>query len=198
MELLRHGKRLGRSKIHCDNESRFFENGKSDFMTTKMTTRVLAALATIFILAGPAMADTSIHAEFTADYDRIRPEPYPGIHLKNSLDVTLSGVGNVDEKNTREAGKMSDNQSGVKILGQKSPDGGPSWRVAAPDRLERIINQPQSVTTMTIEVSGTSCKFDVQFKLKPGFDEFMFKQVRNGQMGYFTEPKVSSTSCSIK
>jgi hypothetical protein len=143
-------------------------------------------------------ADTHIQATFTADYDRIRPEPHPGIHLKNTLEVTLSGLNEVKEKNTRQTGNMSDNQKGMKILGQKASDGGSSWTVAGPNRLERVVNHPQSTTTMTIEVSDTSCKFNVQFKLKPGFNEYMFKQVRNGKMGYFTEPKVSSTACSIK
>jgi hypothetical protein len=164
---------------------------------TIQTTRVLAALATTFILAGPAMADTVIHAEYTAHYDRIRPDPYKGINLKNALDVTLSGVGNIEEKNTREAGQVSDQFKGMRILGQKS-DQGSSWRVAGPDKLERLVEGPQSTTTMTIEVSGTTCKFNVEFKLKQGFNEYMFKQIRNGQMGYFTEPKVSSTTCTIK
>ena len=155
--------------------------------------------AAVIALPAPVMAaDTQITATFTADYDRIRPDPYPGIHLKNTLEVTLSGVNQVKETNTRQTGPLSDNQKGMKILGQKSPDGGSLWTVAGENRLERVVNGPQSTTTMTIEVSGTSCKFDVKFKLKPGFNEYMFKQVRNGEMGYFTEPKVSSTTCTIR
>jgi hypothetical protein len=167
-------------------------------MTPQNLILVWTTLAAVCFLASPVMADTAIRAEFTADYDRIRPEPYPGIHLKNTLNVTLSGVSGVKESNTRQTGNMSDNQGGMKILGQKSSDGGSSWHVAGPNRLERVVDQPQSVTTMAIEVSGAACKLDVQFKLKPGFTEFMFKQVRNGKMGYFTEPKVSSTTCSIQ
>jgi len=98
-------------------------------------------------------ADVAIRAQFTADYDRIRPEPQPGIHLNNTLNVTLSGVNTVTESNTRQAGKLSDNQSGMKILGQQSSDGGSSWKVAGPNRLERVISHPHSVTSMTIEVS---------------------------------------------
>lgn len=148
----------------------------------------------------PALADdTQIQAAYTATYDRIRPDPYRGINLKNTLEVTLSGVNEVQEKNTREAGNLSDNQKGMKVLGQKSPDGGgSSWRVIGPNKLERVADQPQSTITMTIEVSGKSCKLDVLFKLKPGFNEYMFKQIRDGKMGYFTEPKVTSTTCSIK
>src|ERR1043166_7272789 len=158
---------------------------------------LVAIAATAFPI--PAMAaDTQIHATYTADYDRIRPDPYKGIHLKNTLEVTLSGVNEVKEANTRQTGNISDQQKGLKILGQKSPDGGSSWTVAGPSKLVRVVNSPQSTTTMTIDVDGTSCKFDVKFELKQGFTEYMFKQVRNGQMGYFTEPKVSSTTCAIK
>jgi hypothetical protein len=158
---------------------------------------LLAAIAVTLPI--PVMAaDTHIQATFTANYDRIRPEPHPGINFKNTLEVTLSGLNEVKEKNTRQAGNLSDNQKGLKILGQKSSDIGSSWTVAGPNRLERVVNSPQSTTTMTIEVSDKSCKLDVQFKLKPGFNEYMFKQIRNGQMGYFTEPKVTSTTCSIK
>ena len=85
-------------------------------------------------------ADTHITVTFTADYDRIRPDPYPGIHLENTLEVTLSGVNEVRENNTRQAGNMSDKPKGMKILGQKSPDGGSQWKVAGENRLERVIN----------------------------------------------------------
>jgi hypothetical protein len=174
-------------------------NTESDLMRLSYLKLLSTVIAVAAIFPTSIMAaDTKILATFTADYDRIRPDPYPGIHLKNTLEVTLSGLNEVKEKNTREAGNLSDNQKGLKILGQKSPDGGSSWTVAGPNRLERVVNHPQSTTTMTIEVSETSCKFNVQFKLKPGFNEYMFKQIRNGQMGYFTEPKVSSTTCSIK
>lgn len=159
----------------------------------------IAALALLSVSAVtvPALADTQIHAEYTANYDRLRPDPHTGIHLKNGLDVTLSGSNNVQESNTRQTGKLSDNQSGRKILGQKSSEGG-SWRVIGPNRLERTINNVQNVTVQTITVSGSSCTLDVQFKLKPGFSEFTFKQVRNGKLGYFTQPKVQSTSCTIR
>ena len=51
-------------------------------MTPQNSILVWTTLAAARMLASPVMADTAIRAEFTADYDRIRPEPYPGIHLK--------------------------------------------------------------------------------------------------------------------
>lgn len=173
-------------------------NAENDLMKPNLPGH-FAVIAIAAVLSAPATAeDTHIQATFTASYDRIRPDPYRGINLKNTLEVTLSGVNEVKEKNTREAGNVSDNQKDMKILGQKSPDGGSSWSVAGPNKLERVVDQPQSTVAMTIEVSDKTCKLDVQFKLKPGFKEYAFKQIRNGKMGYFTEPKVTSTTCSIK
>lgn len=163
------------------------------------STLVSAAFAALCIVTSPAIAaDTNITAEFSAVYDRIRPDPLTNINLKNTLEVTLSGTSEVKESNTRDAGTMADNQKAIKILGQKSPGGGASWTVAGPNRLERTVDLPQSTTAMSIEVSGTTCKFDVEFKLKPEFTEYKFKQIRNGEMGFFTQPKIQSTKCTIK
>jgi hypothetical protein len=96
---------VGEQQIHAISGRGFFENGKCSLMTMQHATRMWMALATTLMLAGPALADTKIHAEFTADYDRIRPDPYRGIHLNNSLEVTLSGVGNVDEKTPARPGR---------------------------------------------------------------------------------------------
>jgi hypothetical protein len=167
--------------------------------TLRNSILISAAFAALSSLAFPAMAaDTQITAEFSAVYDRLRPDPLTNINLKNTLEVTLSGTSDVKESNTRDAGTMADNQKALKILGQKSPGDGSSWTVAGPSRLERLVDAPQSITTMTIEVSGATCKFDVVFKLKPGFTEYKFKQIRNGEMGFFTEPKIQSTKCTIK
>ena len=51
---------------------------------------------------------------------------------------------------------------------------------------------------MTVTVDGTTCKFDIQFKLKPGFKEFTFVKIMDGKIGYFTKPKVQTTTCTIK
>jgi hypothetical protein len=104
----------------------------------------------------------------------------------------------VQESGARQAGSASDQQDARKILGQRSSDGGTAWTVAGPDKLVRTQDAPQSTLTMTIAVNDKACTLTVEFKLKPGFKEFMFKQIRNGKMGYFTEPKVGSTTCSIQ
>jgi hypothetical protein len=139
-----------------------------------------------------ANAETLIHAEYTATYDRLRPNPYKGIYLNNKYDVTLTDKNTVEETNTRAAGKFSDSKTSSTKLGS----GG--WEVLADNKLKRTFDQPQSTLEMTIAVEGSTCKLDVQFKLKPGFKEFAFKKIMDGKIGFFTQPQVQSTSCSIK
>ena len=51
---------------------------------------------------------------------------------------------------------------------------------------------------MTVTVDGKACKLDVQFKLKPGFKEFAFIKIMDGKIGYFTQPVVQTTTCTIQ
>jgi hypothetical protein len=107
-----------------------------------------------------ALADTQIHAEYTAQYDRIRPDPYRGINLKHSFDVTLSGTSEVTESSKRQTGPMSDTHGNRSVLGQRSTDGNTVWRVAGPDRLERTVHGPQSILTMSIVQARCSLRFE--------------------------------------
>jgi hypothetical protein len=159
----------------------------------------VAAVCSVAFVSVPAKADPQIHAEYVAVYDRLRPDPFRDIHLRHSFDVTLSGENAVSETGTRAAGASADQHSARTILGQRNSDGDSvNWTVLGPDKLQREIEGPQHVMTMTIAVTGANCTLEVEYKLKPGFKEFKFRQLRNGQMGFFTQPKITETKCSIK
>jgi hypothetical protein len=150
------------------------------------------AAVTLLTLTTLAFADdTSIHAEYTANYDRLRPNPYKDIHLKNSIDLILTGNNEVRESYKREAGKFSDAKSAANKLGS-------NWTVQEGNKIQRIIDLPQNTTEMTVTVDGKACKFDIQFKLKPGFKEFTFIKIMDGKIGYFTQPMVQTTTCTIQ
>lgn len=51
---------------------------------------------------------------------------------------------------------------------------------------------------MTVTTSGNSCKLDVRFVLKPGFNEFKYKRVDDGTFAFFGQPKLTGTTCAIK
>ena len=82
-----------------------------------MKTFALAAVALLSLTTLAVAEDTSIHAEYTANYDRLRPNPYKDIHLKNSIDLVLTDNNEVKEINKREAGKFADAKSGSNKLG---------------------------------------------------------------------------------
>jgi len=150
------------------------------------------AAVTLLSLTTVALADdTSMHAEYTANYDRLRPNPYKDIHLKNSIDLVLTSNNEVREINKREAGKFADAKSGSNKLGS-------TWTVLEGNKLQKIVDLPQSTTEMTVTVDGKTCKLDVQFKLKPGFKEFAFIKIMDGKIGYFTQPMVQTTACTIQ
>lgn len=151
------------------------------------------------LVTGSAAADTQIHAEYSTIVDRLSPNPRSGIPTRQSFDITLSGTNTVTESTTRNANQASDSWKGQRVLGQTSTDGGfLKWKVAGPNRLQRVVTYPNNVTTMTITVSGSSCQFNVDFSLKPGASEFIFKMIQGGGMGKFSQPRVQSTSCSIR
>jgi len=150
---------------------------------------VVAGCCLAFVSIPAKAADTQIHVEYAAVYDRLRPDPLQNIHLRQYLDVTLSGENTVSETSTRASGTLADQQTASTTLGQRNSDGGSvNWTVLGPDKLQRVVEGPQSVMTMTIAVTGTSCTLEVEFKLKRGFTEFKTKQMRNGQMGFFSRP----------
>lgn len=156
-----------------------------------MKTFALAAVTLLSLTTLAFAEDTSIHAEYTANYDRLRPNPYKDIHLKNSIDLVLTGNNEVKEINKREAGKFGDAKSGSNKLGS-------IWTVLEGNKIQKIVNLPQSTTEMTVTVDGKACKLDVQFKLKPGFKEFAFIKIMDGKIGYFTQPVVQTTTCTIQ
>ena len=157
-----------------------------------MKSVAVAALTLLSLTTLAAADDTSIHAEYTAVYDRLRPQPYKDIHLRNSVDLILSGTNEVREINKREARQFADSKDKSNTLG---PGG---WTVEGGNKLQKTIYAPQNTTEMTVTVDGTTCKFDIQFKLKPGFKEFTFVKIMDGKIGYFTKPKVQTTTCTIK
>lgn len=139
----------------------------------------------------PAFSQAKIKISYSFTYDRIRPEPQQNVPITNSLDIDLSQSGSVKEDNTRASGRFSDNKKiGAKLGG--------AWEVVSADQLRRTFDHPQSQIVMTVSVTGNTCKLDVKFSLKPGFQEYKFKRITDGTWAYFTEPKIQSTHCTIQ
>ena len=146
----------------------------------------ILAVAACFSFAGaaPAIAQAKIKISYSFMYDRIRPEPQTNVPITNSINIDLSQSGSVKEDNTRASGRFSDNlKIGTKLGGE--------WEVVSSDQLRRTFNHPQSQLVLTVSVTGNTCKLDVKFSLKPGFQEYKFKRITDGTWAFYTEPKNS-------
>ena len=151
----------------------------------------------ICFLTGLALASAAdaanIKISYTMLYDRIRPEPQKNVRVTASFNVELAEGGAVKEEINRSAGPFADNFKNKAKLG----DG--QWDVISEKQLRRTYDQPQSTMVMTITtIDDKSCKLDVNWTLKSGFNEYKFRRITDGTMAFFTEPKLQSTSCSIQ
>jgi hypothetical protein len=155
--------------------------------------RRVAGLAMLAVLYGvtPALA-AKINISFTMVHDRLRPDPLKSIPVTIRYEVNLGQSGEIKEDRTRTAGSLKD------VEKQKAKLGDGQWEVAGENQLRRTINAPQSTIVLTITTSGDSCKLDVQFPLKPGFKEYVYKRIDNGTMAFYGEPSSVSTTCAIK
>ena len=151
------------------------------------------AIAGIIVSGMPAVAAAKIKISYSMAYDRIRPEPQRNVRVTANFDVAIEDGGKVNEGVTRTAGRFSDGfKTGTKL-------GNGQWDVISEKQLQRTFDQPQSTLVMTITtVDDKSCKLDVKWTLKPGFNEYKFRRITDGTMAFFTEPKIQSTSCSIQ
>lgn len=147
-------------------------------------------VVSVIVATDTALA-AQIKASYTMVYDRIRPDPQSGVKVTANFDVTLNESGGVDEQIKRNAGKSNDRFDSKMKLG-----GG--WRVTAPNQLQRTISQPQSVLVVTITTSGSSCTVHPKWTLKSGFNEFKFKRITDQSWAFFTQPQVTSSTCSIR
>jgi hypothetical protein len=134
--------------------------------------------------------------------DMIQPEQMPNIAGQDDITLTLHSGGSITEQHTwggRQLGKGS-TQRNVNSLGKLggSITSIASWHVKSSNILERLQNFPQNTRIWRVTISGSSCQLDVIDKLKPGFRTYSFVRSRDGTIAYFTNYKVTGTSCSIR
>ena len=154
----------------------------------------IIAFAIVGIVVGstPAAA-AKIKISYSWVYDQISPEPKKNVRVTTNLDVALEEGGKVKEDLTRTSGRASNGfKTGTKL-------GNGQWNVISEKQLQRTLDQPQSTLVLTITtIDDKSCKLDMKWALKPGFNEYKFRRITDGTTALFTEPKVQSTSCSIQ
>jgi hypothetical protein len=153
---------------------------------------LFASLAAITVICATDTASAAqIRASYTMVYDRIRPDPQRGVNVTANFDVTLNESGGIAEQIKRNSGRVSDGFDNKMKLG-----GG--WRVTAANQLQRTIDQPQSILVVTITTSGSACTVQPKWTLKSGFNEFKFKRITDQSWAFYSQPRVTSSTCSIR
>ena len=165
----------------------------------------VASAATLAIACGPSAANAQdrtvqIDASVTFAFDRLRPNPTSNIPVTHSYQITLSGANKVDEQRTSQSGASSYSSQLTRLLGQTASEGKTGGAGASPAPTVWCASAicRRASRTLTIAVHGQSCEISASNRLKPGFSEFMYPRIGTGEWQYFSEPRVTSTSCVIR
>ncbi len=157
-----------------------------------------SVLAVALLATAPAHAqDVVFDLDMLFQYDRLTPDFYPGINNRVRMSVTLSGKNTVRVARYRRVGPFVEDISNQATLGQEGQRG--SWRVVNASTIRGTLNFPNStrVTTLTT-TGGNSCSVQVVDQLKPGFRDFVFRRMDGGGMAKFSQPRLVSSSCTVR
>lgn len=167
-------------------------------LTIAVTVRPLW-LASIAMLplaapAAPALAGdaTTVQLEWTEIVDRVSPNPRSGIITRKQASLSLSGQNQVAESRSSVSGRFGSRAATSGRLG-----GG--WRVGENNSLVKSEDYPHHTRTMSVTVSGSSCRLEVTHRLKAGFTDYVYPMLsRPGQHGVYSRLATQSTACSIR
>ena len=154
--------------------------------------RSLPTLGALLVLFGaPASAaETKIHVVFHNYYERVRPGYAAGL-VNEEMNVVLSGKNQVSESFT------SSNHAASQSWSTSASLGGGRWRVTGPNRVERVLNEPQHTRTDVIEVHGSNCVATSKFVLKPGFSEYDIYSIMLRARAIYKQARMESSECEI-
>ena len=139
--------------------------------------------------AGPV----TFELQWTFQADRIEPNPRNGVMTQFRVAVELSGRNRVSGGVVRDAVRRQAQDVRVRE-GQL----GGNWRVVDASTIQGTRELPQSFNIVTITTSGSTCSARVEYRLKPGFQDYKFPMVGTRQMGTFRNVHVGHVSCAVR
>jgi hypothetical protein len=164
-----------------------------------------APLACLLLTCHDASAqngETIIRLGLDTASDMVRPEQMPNLTGHDDITLTLHPGGSISEQHSwggHQLGKPSTQRSADssgRLGGSITPMS--SWHVRSSNVLERLQNFPQNTRIWRVTIAGSSCRLNVLDTLKPGYRAYSFVRSRDGTIAYFTNYKVTGTSCSIR
>ncbi len=157
-------------------------------------------LAVSGVVRAGAAETREIDLAYDSVMNMVRPELHDGIMVHHDLHITISGDNPLGEHRDRSTGTYADANATSQVLGDSDARPGyVSWKAMPDRRFVRVENDPQSVRAMTVTLlRGNACRLDVVDQLKAGFSEYAFVRISTHTMGYFSDYRVTHTSCRIR
>lgn len=166
--------------------------------TAKFRTPYLAALvATLAAGLSPTFAadgDSVIHLTYTEVHDRILPFPELTSTVVN-LDIHLQADSTVQHDEARASGTAKGAGSQRIKLGKEQ---GQSWHVAGPNKLVNVRDYYSYTRAIEVTVSGNTCDARVGYSLKPGYHDYQYPRLMNGERATARSVSAGNVACSIR
>jgi hypothetical protein len=149
--------------------------------------RLLFSLVVSLPTAAFAEAQINVRIEFS----NYRVSPYPGpLHSHVDLAFSLRDDGTLIQE-YHESGPKARNVSSDSKLGQ-------GMHVVDANTLVRKIDFKDRLNTLTINVSGKTCRATMTNTLKPGFSAFEARSSHYGIPALYRDWHMTSSTCTIR
>ena len=149
--------------------------------------------ALIFPLAAFAEGVT-MKISYNEIHDRILPQAELTTTAVQ-LDVRLNADGSVQQNEARVSGSASGGRSRTMKLGGGQ---GHAWKVAGSHELINVVDYISYRRAILVTVHDRSCTAQVDYKLKPGFNDYRYHRLKNGAEAVARSVRVNGLTCSIQ
>ena len=144
-----------------------------------------------FALFLPTSAWAEARIDVRIDFSSYRVTPEPSMtHNHIVLVFTLRDDGTVGREFQEHGPKARSGKSETKL--------GDGLHVADSNTLVRKIDHRDHVNTLTIVVSGKSCRATMTNELKPGFASFEARSTKLGTTAGYRDWRMISSTCRIQ
>jgi hypothetical protein len=160
-------------------------------------------LCLLLAAAGSALPAGSAHSvEFVISWLEVQHEVRPRQavwKVRKTVRLTLEGGNAISEATTatgssgRTVGFVGEGKLREQMSRGRSQA---SWRVQDEHTLVRTASRPQHTEIMEVSVTGqNTCAAKLSYHLKPGFNEYMMRSIRNRQPLYFDAVSAENIVC---
>jgi hypothetical protein len=111
-----------------------------------------------------------------------------------AVEAHISQNGAIQSKEARASGKYSRDYDKQLTLGANQ---GQEWRVAGKNRLINIVDYISYRRAILLTVSESACTAEVNYQLKPGFSDYRYHRLANGEPAVARSVVASELNCSV-